>query len=89
MITKQYRITGRVQGVGFRYFTLKRARALGLAGTVKNETDGSVTVVARGKEKDLEVFEDHLRTGPSFASVDAVTVEETDQPVSGGFDVIG
>ncbi len=89
MITKRYRITGRVQGVGFRYFTMKQARALGLSGTVKNETDGSVTVLARGSEKDLKTLEDQLRQGPSFARVENVTAEMSDQSVPEGFDVIG
>jgi acylphosphatase len=89
MITKQYRITGRVQGVGFRYFTLKQARALGLSGTVKNEADGSVTVVARGEEEPLEVLEKQLREGPSFARVETVTITPSQQHVPEGFEVIG
>lgn len=46
MITKQFFIFGRVQGVGFRFFTLQQAGKLGLKGIVRNRIDGSVEVIA-------------------------------------------
>ena len=68
-------VTGRVQGVGFRYFVMERARALSLTGYVRNEYDGSVEVVAEGSRGSLESLLDQLRTGPRSASVDDVSAE--------------
>jgi acylphosphatase len=65
-------VQGRVQGVGFRHFTRQTGRRLGLAGWVRNERDGSVTVVAEGPRHDLEALLADLRRGPSAASVDEV-----------------
>jgi acylphosphatase len=67
-----YRVTGRVQGVGFRWWTRKLARDLGLVGRVRNLEDGSVDVRAAGDEGDLERLEQALRRGPPTARVDAV-----------------
>ncbi len=61
-----------VQGVGFRWFTLRAARRLGLAGWVRNETDGSVEVVAEGDERAMELFVEELRGGPEGAAVSEV-----------------
>lgn len=69
---RSYRITGRVQGVGFRWFVREQARAIGLAGTVRNEPDGSVHVMARGTVGMLEQLERALRVGPGGSRVDAV-----------------
>jgi acylphosphatase len=68
-------VTGRVQGVGFRYFVLERARALSLTGYVRNEYDGSVEIVAEGPRMSLERFVDQLREGPRSASVKAVATD--------------
>jgi acylphosphatase len=67
----QYKIeiSGRVQGVGFRYFVHKKAEALNIKGWVKNTPRGSVEVMAQGDETDVETFIDYLRTGPSMARV--------------------
>ena len=51
MITRQIRVWGRVQGVGFRFFTQQLAIQLDICGTVQNKMDGSVFVVAQGEEK--------------------------------------
>lgn len=63
------RVTGRVQGVGFRYFTTQQARRLGVDGWVRNESDGAVRVVAEGPRDVLEQFLDRLREGPAGARV--------------------
>lgn len=63
------RVTGRVQGVGFRHFTRSRAHDLGLTGWVRNETDGSVQVEAEGPRDVLDTFLDALRNGPRPARV--------------------
>lgn len=70
--TRCYRVTGRVQGVGFRWWTRRAAQALGLAGRVRNQSDGSVEVRARGAEAELDALEAQLREGPAVARVDAV-----------------
>ena len=70
-MTRLYRITGRVQGVGFRHFTHKLALGMGITGYVKNMSDGSVEVMAQSKsERTLEAFQKRLKEGPSFARVD-------------------
>ena len=65
-------VRGRVQGVGFRYFVVRRALELGLVGWVANEADGSVRCVAEGPPAALDTLEAALRGGPTGAIVDAV-----------------
>lgn len=85
---RQYLVSGRVQGVGFRYFAADAARREGLAGSARNLADGRVMVVAAGDDDSLERFERALRQGPSRARVEQVIVEET-EPLAhqAGFDV--
>lgn len=71
-------VTGRVQGVGFRYFVVRTAGELGLTGHVRNERDGSVSVVAEGEPARLEAFEERLREGPPGAVVSRVTVRRSE-----------
>jgi acylphosphatase len=61
---------GRVQGVGFRYFVLRRGMDLGLAGWVANESDGSVRCVAEGPRADLERLLEAMEHGPAGALVE-------------------
>ncbi len=68
-------VRGRVQGVGFRAFTLKKAQELGLNGWVRNLPTGEVEVEAEGKEMDLEAFLLDLQKGPLFSSVEEVDVD--------------
>jgi acylphosphatase len=65
-------VIGRVQGVGFRYHVLDRAMALGLAGWVANERDGTVRCRAEGARPDLERLLEALETGPAGAIVERV-----------------
>ena len=67
-----FRVTGRVQGVGFRWRTRAQAIRLGLDGTVRNADDGSVEVEARGPEPALAELERLLNEGPPHARVRAV-----------------
>lgn len=67
-----YRVEGRVQGVGFRWWTRKTARALGLRGRVRNLADGSVEVRAAGSSDVLDTLETELRAGPGSANVRGV-----------------
>ncbi len=65
-------VTGRVQGVGFRWFVRQKARELRLAGWVMNRRDGSVEVAASGGDGALDLLEKAVRMGPSGASVSGV-----------------
>jgi len=67
-----FRVTGRMQGVGFRWWTRAQAIRLGLDGTVRNADDGSVEVEARGPEPALAELERLLNEGPPHARVRAV-----------------
>jgi acylphosphatase len=64
-------VRGRVQGVGFRFFVIREAAALGLDGWVENQPDGSVRCVAEGPAGVLESFLEAVRQGPTGARVDA------------------
>lgn len=65
-------VLGRVQGVGFRYFVIRRAMGLDLTGWVANERDGSVRCVAEGPRPALETLLEALEQGPAGALVDRV-----------------
>lgn len=65
----RFRITGRVQGVGFRWWTLQQAGALGLAGTVRNCRDGSVEVEVAGPAEAVASLRRRLAVGPAGARV--------------------
>ena len=67
-------VEGEVQGVGFRYSSLREARALGLTGWVRNAEDGSVEVWAEGEERSLDEFSRWLEHGPDYARVEKVRV---------------
>ncbi|HEV8403937.1 MAG TPA: acylphosphatase [Candidatus Limnocylindrales bacterium] len=66
-------VSGRVQGVGFRYFVLREAMGLGLDGWVANASDGSVRCVAEGPRDQLERLLECLNDGPAAATVDRVS----------------
>lgn len=72
MEMRRYLIAGKVQGVGFRFWTVGRARLLGLAGWVKNRADGGVEVVARGQPYNLDMLAGQLWDGPAMARVERV-----------------
>jgi acylphosphatase len=72
MAAYRYLITGRVQGVGFRYYALREAELLGVTGFACNLPDGAVEVVAEGTDEVLADFEERLREGPGFAQVQNV-----------------
>ncbi len=87
---RRYEVSGRVQGVGFRYFARRTATRLGLAGWVRNLPDGRVEALAEGNPEALRRFEEELRSGPTLASVREVRVYEvTDPDVSPAtFDIV-
>ncbi len=81
-------VHGRVQGVGFRWWVRREARALGLSGWVRNEPDGSVRAEAEGPRDALDVLADRLRTGPPGSRVDRVAVRWTRPAgITGPFDI--
>lgn len=72
----QARVSGRVQGVSFRWYTQERARALGVAGWVRNEPDGTVLVHAEGEAEAVDALVAWCHHGPSPARVTGVAVRE-------------
>ena len=74
------RVQGRVQGVGFRYFVLRRAQELGLTGWVANLGNGDVEAEAEGPEDALRKLVDLVRQGPSAARVDRVSEQWSEGP---------
>jgi acylphosphatase len=79
------RITGRVQGVWYRGWTVDRARELGLSGWVRNRRDGSVEAVLAGDEAAVDDMLARLREGPPAARVDDVAVEHAAPPEEAEF----
>ncbi len=84
-----YRVSGWVQGVGFRWFVRREAAALELEGYVKNLHDGRVEGLGIGTEDNLASLKALLERGPSGARVESVTEEETAVPrrYLGGFSI--
>jgi acylphosphatase len=72
-------LSGRVQGVGFRWFTVRRATEHGVVGWVRNLPDGRVEVQAKGPVISITLFEADLARGPSMARVE--NVDKADVPL--------
>lgn len=79
----QFRISGKVQGVGFRFFVKSTAQQLGLTGWVKNHPDGSVVGLVEGEQGLIVTFLKEMRVGNRWSTVEGV--EEIPQHVSGDF----
>jgi acylphosphatase len=77
-ISKHLYVSGRVQGVGFRYFVATHARELGINGWVKNLPDGQVEAVFTGSKSDLDLMLNLIKKGPSWAEVNSVRVNNID-----------
>lgn len=85
---RRMRITGRVQGVGFRWSAIAEAERCGVSGRIRNLDDGSVEADATGEPDAVEHFTEWMRVGPPGARVDDVEIEELldhDQGGSDGF----
>jgi acylphosphatase len=82
-VARRYVVSGRVQGVGFRYFAQAAASRDGLHGWVRNLPDGRVEAAAEGESDALDRFEQALRHGPPGARVERLEIEHT---VPGGRD---
>jgi acylphosphatase len=78
MIGRRVRISGRVQGVFFRAWTIEQARSLGVRGWVRNRVNGSVELVAFGEPAAVDALIERCRTGPPAAEVEAIDVEVTE-----------
>jgi len=70
------RVYGRVQGVGFRYYTHQAAVSMGISGYVSNESDGSVYIEAEGTSDQISVFLDWCKKGPARAVVSDIRYYE-------------
>lgn len=82
----QAHVTGRVQGVSFRWYTEEQARRLGVAGWVRNEPDGSVLVHAEGDDAAVDALVAWCREGPPLARVRDVAVREAAPIGATGFE---
>ena len=79
MEKRQFTVYGRVQGVGFRFYTAQQAHKLLLQGAVKNLSDGAVLVIAQGLAEQIESLRNWLQQGPPTARVERVI----EQPYTG------
>ena len=83
-VGRRVRVYGRVQGVFFRQWTVKKATTLGVAGWVHNARDGSVEAHLAGDEAAVDQLIGHMREGPPQARVDDLSVEPVEpEPVEG------
>jgi len=75
---RRFVVRGRVQGVGFRWFVEREAHILQIAGWVRNNSDGTVEVLAQGTRDQLSGLRSRLREGPRAARVDDVEEREAE-----------
>jgi acylphosphatase len=79
MAARRILVSGRVQGVFYRNWTVAEARALGLAGWVRNLRGGDVEILAIGPEESIAALTERCRTGPPAARVEQVRVEPAEE----------
>lgn len=76
MIQYEIKISGRVQGVGFRHYVEQKAREFNLSGWAKNTVEGGVLVMVQGDREVLDTFCDYLQIGPTRARIDKISKQE-------------
>jgi len=76
LVARRYLVSGRVQGVGFRYFVEARASAEGVHGWVRNLPDGRVEALIEGDRESVDRVEAAIHRGPTGADIEDVTVED-------------
>jgi acylphosphatase len=90
LVARRFLVSGRVQGVGFRYFAAEAAAAEGLGGWVRNLRDGRVEIMAEGDLESVERFARHLARGPAMARVeDVVQTDDVPSGRTGSFKIKG
>jgi acylphosphatase len=89
LLRKGFRVVGRVQGVYFRVWTQEVAESLGLRGTVRNRSDGSVETHVEGRPDAVSTFESRLWQGPPASAVEVVEdLESNDALPAGSFTIL-
>lgn len=88
-IRRGFIVSGRVQGVGFRWWTRRTASGLGLRGSVANLPDGRVEVRVEGPARTVEEMRDLLRRGPTGAHVAHLEEFEVAEPLPDRFEIVG
>jgi acylphosphatase len=81
------KVFGKVQGVGFRFYTQKTAREMGVNGFVKNERNGSVYIEAQADADIMEGFIHWVKKGPEWSRVDEINVQEIPNKEFEGFSI--
>lgn len=76
--TRRYVVSGRVQGVGFRWFVEREAAEIGITGWVRNTQNGDVEIMATGSREQLSSLRQKLQQGPRASRVDEIS--ESDAP---------
>ena len=81
------KVTGRVQGVSFRWYAAQEAQRLGVTGWVRNEPDGSVAAHVEGENEAVDAMVEWCRHGPSYAAVRHVAVSDAQTTNADVFDI--
>lgn len=83
IITKHLRVHGKVQGVGYRMWTVETAQDMGLSGWVRNRTDLTVEILVKGPKDIVLRFIDRCYQGPDAAKVETIDIEDSDYDGAG------
>lgn len=86
-VAKRLIVSGRVQGVGFRYFSQETAQRFGIKGWVRNLSDGTVELHAEGTEQEIGAFEQTLKDGNRFVGVERIEETEANNQEFRSFDI--
>lgn len=86
-MTRSYLVSGRVQGIGFREWVRRTARAHGVRGWVRNREDGRVEAVATAEAEVLERFEAVLRAGSAISRIESLETSDVEETLFADFEV--